>query len=104
MKIEKFKISCAVADGVKRGLLAQKVRETLNGICYGVEVEDAAPPPPPSEAPEAAPRKKRKYMRHAEVVPSESAIETHGHKIQRRKLADGTTIELRGNCQGGGAV
>ena len=96
MKIEKFKISCAVADGVKRGLLAHKVRETLNGICYGVEVEDAVPPPPPS----AEPRQKRKYVRRAK--PGDGAHA--GVKVTRRRLADGTTVENRGNCQGGGAV
>lgn len=42
MKIESFKINVAVADGVKRGLLAQKAREALSGICFGVEIEDGS--------------------------------------------------------------
>ena len=48
--------------------------------------------------------KKRKYTRHVKTAATSSATEESGVKVTRRKMADGTTIENRGNCQGGGAV
>lgn len=50
------------------------------------------------------PRKKRKYTRHVKTAATSSATEESGVKVTRRKMADGTTIENRGNCQGGGTV
>lgn len=108
MKIESVKVNFAVADRISR----KNILEMLSEIAidpevgfYGVEIEEDG------KNAEEAPRKKRKYTRH--VKPTEgdskrtttsSATEESGVKVTRRKMADGTTIENRGNCQGGGAV
>lgn len=67
------------------------IHPTIAGAHHGRIKEDG-------KGAEEAPRKKRKYTRH--VKPAEEP----GVKVTRRKMADGTTIENRGNCQGGGAV
>jgi len=119
MKIEIFKINMAVADGVDREELEKLVCLMLGqGIknVFGVEIEGDGPREnskriTPEEPAEETPRKKRKYTRH--VKPTEgdskrttasSPAEESGVKVTRRKMADGTTIENRGNCQGRGAV
>lgn len=95
MKIESVKINFAVADRISRKnileMLSEVVVDPETGF-YGVEIEEDV------KGAEEAPRKKRKYTRH--VKPAENP----GVKVTRRKMSDGTTIENRGNCQGGGAV
>ena len=98
MKIESVKVNFAVADRISRKNILEMISEMVltpesNELgFYGIEIED--------DVASAAdvPRKKRKYTRH--VKPAEEP----GVKVTRRKMADGTTIENRGNCQGGGAV
>ena len=116
MKIKTFKISLAVADHVDYADVLDVVKTIADktiGI-YGIEIECVKPGEDGKRAPTSAanvPRKKRKYTRH--VKPTEgdskrttasSPAEESGVKVTRRKMADGTTIENRGNCQGGGAV
>ena len=95
MKIESVKVNFAVADRISRKNILEMMSEvavdTETGF-YGVEIEDDV------KGAADVPRKKRKYTRH--VKPAENP----GVKVTRRKMADGTTIENRGNCQGGGAV
>ena len=95
MKIESVKVNFAVADRISRKNILEMMSEVVvdpeTGF-YGIEIEDDV------KGAEEAPRKKRKYTRH--VKPAENP----GVKVTRRKMADGTTIENRGNCQGGGAV
>lgn len=95
MKIESVKVNFAVADRISRKNILEMLSEVTvdpeTGF-YGVEIEEDG------KGAEEAPRKKRKYTRH--VKPAENP----GVKVTRRKMADGTTIENRGNCQGGGAV
>ena len=98
MKIESVKVNFAVADRISRKNILEMMSEMVltpesNKLgFYGVEIEED------DKGAEEAPRKKRKYTRH--VKPAENP----GVKVTRRKMADGTTIENRGNCQGGGAV
>ena len=95
MKIESVKINFAVADRISRKNILEMMSEVVVDPeigFYGVEIEEDG------KGAEEAPRKKRKYTRH--VKPAENP----GVKVTRRKMADGTTIENRGNCQGGGAV
>lgn len=112
MKIESVKINFAVADRISR----KNILEMMSEIAidpelgfYGIEIEDDGKGTAASA--EETPRRKRKYTRH--VKPTEgdskrtttsSPTEESGVKVTRRKMADGTTIENRGNCQGGGAV
>ena len=98
MKIESVKVNFAVADRISRKNILEMMSEMVLtpeshelGF-YGIEIEEDG------KGAEEAPRKKRKYTRH--VKPAEEP----GVKVTRRKMADGTTIENRGNCQGGGAV
>lgn len=95
MKIESVKVNFAVADRISHKnileMLSEVVVDPETGF-YGIEIEDDG------KGAEEAPRKKRKYTRH--VKPAAES----GVKVTRRKMADGTTIENRGNCQGGGAV
>ena len=101
MKIESVKVNFAVADSISRDnineMLAELVASVQNIGFYGVEIEGDDSKPAAAGAADV-PRKKRKYTRH--VKPAENP----GVKVTRRKMADGTTIENRGNCQGGGAV
>jgi hypothetical protein len=95
MKIESVKVNFAVADRISRKNILEMMSEVVVDPeigFYGVEIEEDG------KGAEEAPRKKRKYTRH--VKPAENP----GVKVTRRKMADGTTIENRGNCQGGGAV
>ena len=100
MKIESVKVDFAVADDISRDnineMLAEFVASVRNIGFYGIEIEGDGKPAAASAA--DVPRKKRKYTRH--VKPAAES----GVKVTRRKMADGTTIENRGNCQGGGAV
>ena len=102
MKIESVKVNFAVADRISRKNILEMMSEMVltpesNELgFYGIEIEDDCKGTAASA--EEAPRKKRKYTRH--VKPAENP----GVKVTRRKMADGTTIENRGNCQGGGAV
>lgn len=95
MKIESVKVNFAVADRIGRKNILEMMSEVAvdpeTGF-YGVEIEEDG------KGAEEAPRKKRKYTRH--VKPAAES----GVKVTRRKMSDGTTIENRGNCQGGGAV
>lgn len=98
MKIESVKVNFAVADRISRKNILEMMSEMVltpesNKLgFYGIEIED--------DVASAAdvPRQKRKYTRRLKA-PAESGV-----KVTRRKMADGTTIENRGNCQGGGAV
>jgi hypothetical protein len=98
MKIESVKVNFAVADRISRKNILDMMSEMVltpesNKLgFYGIEIEEDV------KGAEEAPRQKRKYTRH--VKPAENP----GVKVTRRKMADGTTIENRGNCQGGGAV
>ena len=95
MKIESVKVNFAVADRISRKNILERMSEVVIDPelgFYGIEIEEDG------KGAEEAPRKKRKYTRH--VKPAEEP----GVKVTRRKMADGTTIENRGNCQGGGAV
>ena len=98
MKIESVKVNFAVADRISRKNILEMMSEMVltpesNKLgFYGIEIEEDV------KGAEEAPRKKRKYTRH--VKPAEHP----GVQVTRRKMADGTTIENRGNCQGGGAV
>lgn len=95
MKIESVKVNFAVADRISRKNILEMISEVVIDPelgFYGIEIEDDV------ASAADAPRKKRKYTRH--VKPAENP----GVKVTRRKMADGTTIENRGNCQGGGAV
>ena len=95
MKIESVKVNFAVADRISRKNILEMMSEVVIDPelgFYGIEIEEDG------KGAEEAPRKKRKYTRH--VKPAEEP----GVKVTRRKMADGTTIENRGNCQGGGAV
>ena len=95
MKIESVKVNFAVADRISRKNILEMISEVAvdpeTGF-YGVEIEEDV------KGAEEAPRKKRKYTRHVKPAEEPSV------KVTRRKMADGTTIENRGNCQGGGAV
>ena len=114
MKIESVKVDFAVADDISRDnineMLAEFVASVRNIGFYGIEIEGDGSKQTTTSAADV-PRKKRKYTRH--VKPAEgdskrtttsSPAENPGVKVTRRKMADGTTIENRGNCQGGGAV
>ena len=98
MKIESVKVNFAVADRISRKNILEMMSEMVltpesNKLgFYGIEIEDDV------AGAADVPRKKRKYTRH--VKPAENP----GVKVTRRKMSDGTTIENRGNCQGGGAV
>ena len=95
MKIESIKVNFAVADRISRKNILEMISEVVIDPelgFYGIEIEDNV------KGVEEAPRKKRKYTRR--VKPAEES----GVKVTRRKMADGTTLENRGNCQGGGAV
>lgn len=112
MKIETLTINFAVADRISRDnineLLAEFVASAQNIGFYGIEIEDDGKHTTTSAA--DVPRKKRKYTRHVKPTEGDSKRTTTsspaegGVKVTRRKMADGTTIENRGNCQGGGAV
>lgn len=108
MKIESVKINFAVADRISRKNILEMMSEMVltpesNELgFYGIEIEDDGKGTAANA--EEAPRKKRKYTRHAKTAATSSATEESGVKVTRRKMADGTTIENRGNCQGGGAV
>lgn len=95
MKIESVKVNFAVADDISRKNILEMMSEVFvdpeTGF-YGVEIEEDG------KGAADVPRKKRKYTRH--IKPAEEP----GVKVTRRKMTDGTTIENRGNCQGGGAV
>jgi hypothetical protein len=108
MKIESVKVNFAVADRISRKNILEMMSEIVVDPeigFYGVEIEEDG------KGAEEAPRKKRKYTRHVKA-PAEgdskrtttSSPAEGGVKVTRRKMADGTTIENRGNCQGGGAV
>lgn len=101
MKIESVKVDFAVADDISRDnineMLAEFVASVRNIGFYGIEIEGDVSKQTTTSAADV-PRKKRKYTRRVK------AAENPGVKVSRRKLADGTTIENRGNCQGGGAV
>lgn len=95
MKIESVKVNFAVADRISRKNILEMISEVVIDPelgFYGIEIEDDV------ASAADAPRKKRKYTRRVK------AAENPGVKVTRRKMADGTTIENRGNCQGGGAV
>ena len=98
MKIESVKINFAVADRISRKNILEMMSEMVltpesNELgFYGIEIEDDV------KGAADVPRKKRKYTRRVKAA-AESGV-----KVTRRKMADGTTIENRGNCQGGGAV
>ena len=99
MKIESVKVNFAVADRISRKNILEMISEVVIDPelgFYGIEIEGDDKPAAASAA--DVPRKKRKYTRH--VKPAEEP----GVKVTRRKMADGTTVENRGNCQGGGAV
>ena len=108
MKIESVKVNFAVADRISRDnineMLAEFVASVRNIGFYGIEIEGDG------KGAEEAPRKKRKYTRRLKAAEGDSKRTTTsspaegGVKVTRRKRADGTTIENRGNCQGGGAV
>ena len=107
MKIESVKVNFAVADRISRKnileMLSEVVIDPELGF-YGIEVEGDGKQAAASAA--DVPRQKRKYTRRLKA-PAESGVkaaEESGVKVTRRKMADGTTIENRGNCQGGGAV
>lgn len=84
MKIESVKVNFAVADRISRKNILEMMSEMVltpesNKLgFYGIEIEEDG------KGAADVPSKKRKYT--------------------RRKMSDGTTIENRGNCQGGGAV
>lgn len=107
MKIESVKINFAVADRISRDnineLLAEFVASAQNIGFYGIELEGDDGKHTTTSAADV-PRKKRKYTRHVKTAATSSATEESGVKVTRRKMADGTTIENRGNYQGGGAV
>lgn len=95
MKIESVKVNFAVADRISRKNILEMISEVVIDPelgFYGIEIEEDG------KGAEEAPRKKRKYTRHVKPV------ENPGVKVTRRKMSDGTTIENRSNCQGGGAV
>ena len=110
MKIESVKVNFAVADRISRKNILEMMSEMVltpesNKLgFYGIEIEEDG------KGAEEAPRKKRKYTRHVKPTESDSKRTTTsspakgGVEVTRRKMADGTTIENRGNCQGGGAV
>ena len=123
MKIEIFKINMAVADGVDREELEKLVCLMLGqGIknVFGVEIEGDGPREnskriTPEEPAEETPRKKRKYTRRAKPADGDDKRTTTRGRgepagavvkdgVVRVKRDDGTTIERRGNCQGGGTV
>lgn len=100
MKIESVKVNFAVADRISRKNILEMISEVVIDPelgFYGIEIEGDGSKQTTTSAADV-PRKKRKYTRH--VKPAENP----GVKVTRRKMADGTTIENRGNCQGGGAV
>ena len=114
MKIESVKVNFAVADRISRKNILEMMSEMVLtpeshelGF-YGIEIEDDGKGTAASA--EEAPRKKRKYTRHVKPAEGDSKRTTTsspaegGVKVTRRKMADGTTVEQRGNCQGGGAV
>ena len=106
MKIESVKVNFAVADRISRKNILEMMSEMVltpesnNLGFYGIEIEDDV------AGAADVPRKKRKYTRRLKP-PAESGIKAAaeaGIKLTRRKMADGTTVENRGNCQGGYAV
>lgn len=108
MKIESVKVNFAVADRISRKNILEMLSETAaSPECgfYGVEIEDDGKRTTTSA--EEAPREKRKYTRHIKPTEGDSKRTTTsspaegGVKVTRRKMADGTTVEQRGNCQGG---
>jgi len=125
MKIETFKINLAVADGVDRKVASHVVVDAVSLIdktigIFGVEVEElvegtsatkargstrrpiaqAPVEAAPVEAAPAEPKPKRKYTRRKAAGEAENV----GVKVRRVDRGDGTVVEQRGNCQGGGAV
>ncbi len=98
MKIESFKVNMAVADSVSKQMLATAMNAALEKICFGVEITGIGEEKAPGE-----PRQKRKYTRRP-TAPADCVTATGVVKVTRRKMPDGTTIEQRGNCQGGEAV
>jgi len=121
MKIETFKINLAVADGVDRKVASHVVVDAVSLIdktigIFGVEVEELVEgtsatkargstrrpiAQAPVEAAPAEPKPKRKYTRRQKVA---GEAENVGVKVRRVDRGDGTVVEQRGNCQGGGAV
>ena len=102
MKIESVKVNFAVADRISR----KNILEMLSEIAidpevgfYGIKIEDDGKGTAASA--EEAPRKKRKYTRRAKPAEGEEAPGTPVRRVRRQ---DGTTVEQRGNCQGGGTV
>lgn len=78
MKIESVKVNFTVADSISRDNINERLAEVVadpEAGFYGVEIEEDV-----------------------------KAAAESGVKVTRRKMADGTTIENRDNCQGGGAV
>ena len=97
MKIESVKVNFAVADRISRKNILEMMSEVVIDPelgFYGIEIEGDDSKQTTTSAADV-PRKKRKYTRH--VKPAENP----GVKVTRRKMSDGTTIENRGNCQGG---
>ena len=97
MKIESVKVNFAVADRISRKNILEMMSEVVIDPelgFYGIEIEGDDSKQTTTSAADV-PRKKRKYTRH--VKPAAES----GVKVTRRKMADGTTIENRGNCQGG---
>jgi len=100
MKIESVKVNFAVADRISRKNILEMISEVVIDPelgFYGIEVEGDDSKQTTTSAADV-PRKKRKYTRRVKAA-AESGV-----KVTRRKMSDGTTIENRGNCQGGGAV
>lgn len=115
MKIVTFKISLAVADHQTREAVADEIGKICSnpaGGIYGAEILN--PCPEPSTVLDAEPRKKRKYTRRAKPAEGDDKRTTTRGRgepagavvkdgVVRVKRDDGTTIERRGNCQGGNA-
>jgi len=105
MKIESVKVNFAVADRISRKNILEMMSEMVltpesNELgFYGIEIEDDGKGTAASA--EEAPRKKRKYTRRQKAAEEH---EKTGVKVRRVDRGDGTTIENRGNCQGGGTV
>jgi len=100
MKIESVKVNFAVADRISRKNILEMMSEVVIDPelgFYGIEVEGDDSKQTTTSAADV-PRKKRKYTRRVKAA-AESGV-----KVTRRKMSDGTTIENRGNCQGGGTV
>ena len=118
MKIESVKINFAVADRISRKTILEMMSEMVltpesNELgLYGIEIEDDGRGTAASAA--DVPRKKRKYTRRAKPAEGDDKCAAARGRVQpagavvkdgvvRVKRDDGTTIERRGNCQGGNA-